>query len=520
MSAFLFSIKMNTDEKYGRLRCISAGEEGSYLYGPQPFEFIAADSIDVNATVVEIEASISTGGGGASSITSGTKDTLSVYVEAIMAIVQMKAKNIGAVPNEMKRKNIELSINKLQVRLNKLIIKKGNEKQQQILAKSIEQFKARLAYETAKTPTEKQNALASMEQMAVLASETAECKSTAEITIKKENRPPVIEQIAYNPSRRYFTIDSLVTVTAQATDPDGDAVTISYLPSQSFKVANFGPNVVTITAKDSKGAVTEKRDTIFSVYVSITPYRDLVKDGENIEYKVFIIPATISASSVQWSWEPKDTPAGNSPSVNFSPDNLQQKVTVDNAKWYAFPDSPCGSKSESVYKFKATTVLDEDIFEPSAEMVVFVPDTGGITTPPYIIGEPSTASLDDGKKTTWFIYEKNTLNRQIGSISMKLPSTSQFYNKTYAHENKHRTQQISGLAKDIWTVNGLWKLIEKLNAPTLEELKIKYIRACNDFNEQEDKKWKKGKYAREKEAYEVGDQISPFYLYQSCNRFK
>jgi hypothetical protein len=81
---------MNTDEKYGRLRCISMGEEGSYLYGPQPFEFIAADSIDVNATIVEIEANVSTGGGGASSITSGTKDTLPEGTGSIPSGLMMK----------------------------------------------------------------------------------------------------------------------------------------------------------------------------------------------------------------------------------------------------------------------------------------------------------------------------------------------------------------------------------------------------------------------------------------------
>jgi hypothetical protein len=120
-----FIASMDADARYGRLRCISTGDEGSYVYGQQPFEFIAADSIDVDSIVVEIGAYI--GGGGAASIGVG-KDTL--RSGSIMANVQVKAINIEDVSNGTKRKNIELSMNSLQARLNKVSVRKGNEKQQ------------------------------------------------------------------------------------------------------------------------------------------------------------------------------------------------------------------------------------------------------------------------------------------------------------------------------------------------------------------------------------------------------
>jgi len=103
-----------------------------------------------------------------------------------MASKQGTAINIGDGSSEMKRKNIELSMNSLQARLNKVSAKKGNEKQQQKLALEIEKLKAQLAYNTAKTPTEKQNALASIKHVAMLAEETGECKSIDSIKIVKK----------------------------------------------------------------------------------------------------------------------------------------------------------------------------------------------------------------------------------------------------------------------------------------------------------------------------------------------
>jgi hypothetical protein len=71
-----FYIWMNSDPKYGKLRDQS-GNEDSFVEGVQPFKFIAADSIDVDTTVVEIEAWAWSGGGGASRIAGGgVRDTL------------------------------------------------------------------------------------------------------------------------------------------------------------------------------------------------------------------------------------------------------------------------------------------------------------------------------------------------------------------------------------------------------------------------------------------------------------
>jgi hypothetical protein len=112
---------MNTDEKYGRLRCISTGEEGSYVYGQQPFEFIAADSIDVSSTVVEIEAWTSSGGGPSSSVGIVTKDTLRMPA-GLMLKKQASSNQIGnialtraAVMERITTRSVEKLIKRLKV---------------------------------------------------------------------------------------------------------------------------------------------------------------------------------------------------------------------------------------------------------------------------------------------------------------------------------------------------------------------------------------------------------------------
>jgi hypothetical protein len=174
----IFSMWMNIDAKYGKLRC--SGSEGSNVFGQQPFEFIAADIIDVDSIVVDIGASL--GGGMASSIKPGN-DTLRLS-GPLMSSKQVTEAKKDAVSKEM---------NSLQSQLNKETVKKGDENQQDKLSRRLEQFKARLAYRPAKTPAGKQNTLASVKQIAKTSSMQVECNPTASVTIEKkscEDAPP------------------------------------------------------------------------------------------------------------------------------------------------------------------------------------------------------------------------------------------------------------------------------------------------------------------------------------------
>jgi hypothetical protein len=66
-----------------------------------------------------------------------------------------------------------------------------------------------------------------------------------------------------------------VKVTAEATDPDGDAVTLKYEPDQEIFLSSPGPYITKVTATDSKGASSEKFDTIYAINIGITPQRGI-----------------------------------------------------------------------------------------------------------------------------------------------------------------------------------------------------------------------------------------------------
>ena len=184
----LFSIRLDTSggKWYGTLYCFATGDTGQVLNGlPQPFEFIAADSTNIDSTVVVgIEAKVQVFQGGACSIGVG-KDTLRLHAP-IMAKQQTQAKNIAPVPNEMNRKNLELSIKKLQSLLDMEDTKKGDEKQKLRLAYGMKKLKAQLvAYKTTMNPTKKQSSLVNIKQVALSFLGETGCTGIDSIKIKK-----------------------------------------------------------------------------------------------------------------------------------------------------------------------------------------------------------------------------------------------------------------------------------------------------------------------------------------------
>jgi hypothetical protein len=484
----LFYVWMNTDESYGTLQS-GWGQQGSWLFGGQPFKFIAAESISADSVIVRLEAEASSGGISVS-VRHGPKEELqkqavlsmaklmkiaSVYEKPVGGKVKLKgkvapkAKLLGVVPTSS---NV------------------GLWKKMQIGTKTME--------------------------------DGAACVPFGTVVVTTANNPPVITRVLFDPSRQYFQLGSMVTVTAEASDPDGDAVTLSYIPSQSFELDNLGDFVVTVTATDSKGASTTRMETLHILYLYASPAPGSVIDGLKISFTIAIMPKGIAADSYEWSWEPNYSPAGNLPTVDFMSDKTQPTVTVEKAWWYAFPDLACGPNSarlSSTYTLKAKVLFGQDQFDPSTEMMVSVPATGGTTSNPYVTGSPQISLVYTAIRTEWRISGIGNLTRKIGNIKIPdIPSTSQFYQKILAHEQKHLDQQVNGLASNIWTVDNLWKKIRNYRAASEAELNKGLLGLYKEFNNEEKKKWKLGKKARELEAYSVGDKIPPFYLYQLCNQ--
>ena len=332
------------------------------------------------------------------------------------------------------------------------------------------------------------------------------------VVVTTLNHPPVITKVLHTPTRHYFSVDSVVQINAVVTDPDGDAVTVNYLPSQSIKVAKPGPNLLTIQATDSKGAMTIVTDTVFGVRVSVSPVLfNVVKDGENITYEADVFPSYVSTNAIAWTWAPKDVGAGNEPKVHFEPDDHAQTATVAKARWYAFPDDPCGAKPQSTYILSSHVVLDEDGFDASAEMMVYLPKLGGVTTPPQIIGAPDMVSVFDvtGNTVKWRVYSRGTLARQVGSVTVNVPVTSQFYTKLLAHENFHVQQQTTGTARDIFSADNLWSRLKGLERKTSAALIEEVQKRIAAYRRQQTVIWNNGSDAREVEARDFSDPIPP-----------
>jgi hypothetical protein len=175
-----FLIRMKNGEDYGRLRCVSTGDEGVGLYGKPPFEFFTFDTISVDPLVVEIEAILTTEGGTPTSIGRIGEGDTSHIIKSGFSIENTDEKNINIIQKENEREGLELTDDRLISRKTAIL---GNDTIKHKFANVSETLKARLAYETAKDTTEKQK---KVKQAKVNANESAECTAKTTITITKE----------------------------------------------------------------------------------------------------------------------------------------------------------------------------------------------------------------------------------------------------------------------------------------------------------------------------------------------
>jgi len=335
------------------------------------------------------------------------------------------------------------------------------------------------------------------------------------------NTPPEITSVDFEPSRRYFFFGSEVRVRATAIDPDGDDVTISYEPGQTFTLTTFGPVEVVITATDGKGASTTRVEIIYSVAVGITPSRERVIDGGSLDYRVYVAPQDIVPISYHWKGEPQDPAGGNIRPVPFQPNPTMRNVTVSPAWWYASPDSPCSAKFEATYLLSANVIIGDDSFDTEkAEMTVFVLQRAGETPPPSVMGYPGIVAIRDkhGDVVKVKVDHIGTLTRSDVKHIIFIPRTCQFYEKVMAHEMEHVRQFKTGIAKDLWSAEKLFKRLKNLEAVSETLLQQKIDAELDRFEKEELARyiayWKK----MDEDAFAVSDLIPPRYTYQACGR--
>jgi hypothetical protein len=141
----------------------------------------------------------------------------------------------------------------------------------------------------------------------------------------------------------------------------------------------------------------------------------------------------------------------------------------------------------------------------------------GDTPSPTIIGGPTIAF--NTASNLWVVVNSGSLTRGTPSATINIPSSSQFYNKTLTHENRHVTQWSSGMLSDLLLVSSLMTQLSPLTDATQAGLMTKINNASISWFDGQETIYNSRLTAAEKDAYNVSDPIAPQYLYQNCGRY-
>ena len=278
--------------------------------------------------------------------------------------------------------------------------------------------------------------------------------------------------------------------------------------------------------------LTWKNDVTDSA--SIVPVKDGITGGP---YSVEVKPEA-EYTTVQYNWSGcyesiPPSNAGNYPMCDFKPYNAQsteiQGPTL--SKWFAYPDSADDCKQACSYNIWCKVTINASsesiqIITNPLELKVKLPKLGA-ETHAELVGIPSVDFFVDKKgRYVYFVSGKNSLRRIIKQ-DFSLSNNSQFmiYEKKIPnHEAVHYRQYTFGIAKDLWSVEGFWKMIKKLKVCDRDKSKAEKIiweqinRNRILYDSAQAIKLDKLEYKMEKEAYAVSDDIPPFYFY-TWNKF-
>ncbi len=253
-------------------------------------------------------------------------------------------------------------------------------------------------------------------------------------------------------------------------------------------------------------------------------------DGSTVMFEATVTGGT--ASSYQWSFT---TPsgAGNNPHMTFTaPTNYR---TEANAHWFAASNAACPTIPpplsathpyyNSEYKVKMTVTF-ADGSTKSKEKTMKVNNwwsPAGSVGPPTIAGGPSVGPDAQG---VWRVLGVGSMVRTPQTTpQFYLPSTSQFYNKTVAHENVHITQfQPGGISQNYVVVAAFYQNIQGLTASSQALLSASIATTYNNYILAEVDRIRlppnatNQLTAMELAAFQVSDQTAPLYAYQLCGR--
>jgi hypothetical protein len=238
-----------------------------------------------------------------------------------------------------------------------------------------------------------------------------------------------------------------------------------------------------------------------------------IKDGETASFSVTVQGG--GATGYLWTYS-APSGAGNAPNVTFSPSSGSSSVTT-NGRWFASPNSECGAAFDAKYTIKCEVTFPNNKKKPvtttlTVSALFHSSGNAGETVNPKIGGYPAYGF--NTSRNLWVVTGTGTMSRQAPVVTIYPLSTSQFYQKTVAHENKHVDQYMTGMMSDLFTVSSLFTQLSPLTDVSQQGLITKINNTTVSWYNSEGAKWTTRQRASEQEAHGVSDPIIPKYLYQ------
>jgi hypothetical protein len=211
----------------------------------------------------------------------------------------------------------------------------------------------------------------------------------------------------------------------------------------------------------------------------------------------------------QWSFE-NSSPAGNAPDVTFSPPT--ETPTLTDAHWYAYPDSACSAGGTATYPIAATVGFDSGSLSDWTWLWVNAWwDPTGFTGAPNLPID-LVPYFSNG---LWRVHT-NTQVQKVYSFSMIwVPGSSQFWYKTFVHEQEHVRQWApGGTMGDLYNPEQLRARLLDLSAATQADLAESVQHAADVYMWEQAQLSLGLKPQSEREAYAISDNYAPRYIYQ------
>ena len=332
----------------------------------------------------------------------------------------------------------------------------------------------------------------------------------------------------------------------------GDAEAISLDNSGVMAACIYlthGERTVTLTVSytGTDNEKVEASDTLTVTVISMAS--KVVEDGKNVDFEVLGPPSVLDADTTTFSWDwDYQKPAGNDPDVSFS--SLDSKTTtINEAKWYAFPDVICSPRPSpppdpfitSTYTIRCTVTTPNGSATAEAKLSVMIPEEGGRTLSPTLAN--FTFDNQSGNSQMPWRLNPNSIRREDAEVIIKVDENSQFYDKLVAHENRHVEQWKAGWKSNYFTADKFLNFVtnsgvtvrnlksdivedEKNDAGDIvrEGLRTLVGRAyrnwyIDEFNAATRELGQPGVLqAAERDAYSMSDQVSPHYYYEGVCR--